>query len=141
MRADAAASSSPVVTPGAIRARDRVERRGRDEPGLDHRPQLGGRSCRSSGAEPRSQAAAERIEAARLERRDDALGDLVERSDAVDLVDDAARAVDVEDRRRLALVDREAVGDDLFGVVGATLLLRAQRESRDALVARHHRAR
>ena len=39
------------------------------------------------------------------------VGDLVERAEAVDLLDDAAVAVDVEDRRRLALVDRETVGD------------------------------
>ena len=48
-----------------------------------------------------------------------------------------ALAVHVEDRRRLALVDREAVRDDLFGVVGAALLLRAQRQARDALLAGH----
>ena len=56
-------------------------------------------------------------------------------------IDDAALAVDVEDRRGLALVDRQAVRDDLLGVVGAALLLRAQREAGDALVARRRRAR
>ena len=52
--------------------------------------------------------------------------------------DDAAFAVDVEDRSGLALVDRQAVRDDLLGVVGAALLLRAQRQPLDALVTRDH---
>ena len=48
-----------------------------------------------------------------------------------------APAVHVEDRRRLALVDREAIGDHLFGVVGAALVDRALAEPADALLARH----
>src|SRR5690606_32071426 len=76
-------------------------------------------------------------EAARFERADDAGGHLVEGPRPVDLVDDSARAVYAEDRGGLALVDRETVRDDLFGVVGAALFLRAPREASDALLSRH----
>src|SRR5699024_10945328 len=64
----------------------------------------------------------EGAQAALGEGREDALRHLVERADAVDLHDESLRAVDVEDRRGLALVDREPVRDDLFGVVGAALV-------------------
>src|SRR6478752_718161 len=77
-------------------------------------------------------------QAALLERGEHSLGDLVEGAGAVDLLDDPAGLVDTEDRRRLALVDRETAGDGLFGVVGAALLLGAKRQAGDALLARHH---
>ena len=115
----------------------RVERRRGDQAGLDHRPQLGGRlvdrAAQRHELRPRPSGSRPRASSAAITR----VGDLVERADAVDLVDDPPLAVHAEDRRRLALVDRETVRDDLFGVVGATLLLRAQREAGDALVARH----
>ena len=76
-------------------------------------------------------------ELTRFERLEDASRHLGERPDAVDAHDEPPAAVRVEDRRRLALVDRETVGDHLFGVVGAALVDHALPEAGDALLARH----
>mgnify|MGYP007122311150 CR=1 FL=1 len=74
-------------------------------------------------------------QAASDESREDALGDLVERADAVDPVDDATGPVDLEDRGRLVLVDVQAVRDGLVGVVRTALLGRTELQPLDALLA------
>ena len=129
-----------VVTPGAISAARRVERRGRDA--ARARPSRGARraSCRSSGGTPRVRPRRRRRPArARAPRAPRRCASVTSSSVPTPSIshDDAAVAVDVEDRRRLALVDRQAVRDDLLGVVGAALLHARAAQPRDALLARH----
>ncbi len=72
--------------------------------------------------------------AATGEGRADALGDLVDLAQPVDLEEQAALAVHVDEWARLADVDLLAVADLLLAVVGATLLGRAAGEPGDDLV-------
>ena len=61
-------------------------------------------------------------------------GDLGDLAEAVDLVDDAARPVDLDQRLGLLEVDLLAAPDDVLGVVGAALDLGALQQPRDDLV-------
>src|SRR5690606_18159346 len=119
MTRDAAASSSSVVTPGATSSRTASSAAAVIRPGS-----TSARSCAGALSIPRPNATSggrPRRDPASLQCFEDPAGDRVDRSDAVDGVDQAPPAVHLEDGRGLALVDRQAVRDDLFGVVGPPL--------------------
>ena len=64
-----------------------------------------------------------------VERVEDALGDVVDLAHAVDLDEDAALAVDLDQRLGLLGVDLLAAPDDVLGVVGATVGLGALQQA------------
>ena len=70
-----------------------------------------------------------------VEGVEDPLGDLVDLAHAVDLDQQAAVAVDVDQRLGLLGVDLLAAADDVLGVVGATLGLGALEQPLDELLA------
>ena len=57
-----------------------------------------------------------------LQSVEDALGDFSNLAEAVNFLDDAAFAVDCDQRCGLFFVDLQAVTNDLFVVIGTTLL-------------------
>src|SRR6478672_3746782 len=120
MCASAAASSSPVVSPGRARSRTISRVRATTRPAC--------RMCSTcSGVltwTPRSRQPTRSGLGDDVERGEDALGDLVDAAHAVDLDEDAAGAVELDERLGLVGVDLLALADHLFGVVGATLGLR-----------------
>ena len=69
-----------------------------------------------------------------LEDGEDPVGDLVDLAHSVDLEEQAAVAVDVDQRFGLLRVDLLAPADDLLGVVGATLVLGPLDQPGDQLV-------
>ncbi len=142
MTRSAAASSSSGVTPGASSRRASARAAAVARPALQHGAELGRRLVERAtehagqaqaapwtgwaGTRPRDASASKMRAVTSSSVPTPSMGTTSPRL-----------AVHVEDRRRLALVDREAVGDDLFGVVGAALVDRPLAEPRDALLARH----
>ena len=57
-----------------------------------------------------------------LQSVEDALGDFSNLAEAINFLDDAAFAVDCDQRCGLFFVDLQAVTNDLFVVIGTTLL-------------------
>src|SRR3954451_13152270 len=118
MWSSARASSSPVVTPGRQAARRSSRVRPVNRPARRIRSIWSGvlisrpRSRRPMGSAGSALGYG-------VERLEDPLRDVLDLAHAVDLVDDAVVAVDLDQRRGLLGVDLLPAPDHVLGVVGA----------------------
>src|SRR4051812_29361620 len=131
----AMASSSPVVTPAATASRSSSRVNPTSRPALRMSSICSGvliSSERSSTPISRPSALGHDVE-----RVEDSLGDLVDRTHAVDLVDDPPSSVDPDQRLGLLAVHFLATADDLLGVVRSALEPRTLEQSRHDLVGIH----
>src|SRR3954447_9153207 len=137
----AMASRSPVVMPGRTASRSSSRVSPTSSPATRILPICSGvlistpRSRKPMAAYPGS-ALADVVEGV-----EDALGDLVDLAHAVDLDQQVAVAVDVDQRLGLLGVHLLAAADDVLGVVGAPAALRAGQQPLHQLLAvdgEHH---
>ena len=134
MLSSAIASSSPVVTPGRAAERSSSSVSPTSSPAT----RILSIWSRVLISRPRSRNPIETFAVSScgndVERVEDPLGDVLDLAEAVDLDEQAAAAVDLDQGRGLLGVDLLATTDHLGGVVGTALGLRALQEPVDDLV-------
>ena len=123
MLSSASASSSPVVTPGAPARAQQLEGLGRRAGRPTRIRSIWSRVLISMPRSPKHHGSAS-VCGTTSSAVEDPLGDLVDLAHAVDLDEEAAVAVDLDQRRGLLGVDLLAAPDDVLGVVGPALDLR-----------------
>src|SRR5688572_17131173 len=134
MLASASVSSSSVLTPGRTAARSSSRVSPTSRPATRIRSICSGvlisiPRSRNATVLRRPSALGDDVESV-----EDAGGHLVDLADPVDLDQDAALAVDPDERLGLLGVDLLAPADDLFGVIGTAVGLRALQQALDELL-------